>query len=83
MSDYKAEQDRFLDSLRDLAEFREAATKEELAGRVDRGIREIRRYKDVYEAVGGSDQKVREWVIAALKSSGKLPANYVDPEPSN
>jgi hypothetical protein len=77
MADYRLDQDRFLDSLRDLADFREAAAREQLAefkSRLDKAVKSLStgRYR-----IFDTEREARERIIAALKETNALPADYI------
>lgn len=74
MSDYKTDQDRFLDSLKDLADFRAAAIKEY----IDRAAREFRRWR-----IFDTDEEARAEAIASLKRWKKIPADFIYPGKSS
>jgi hypothetical protein len=78
---YKDDQDRFWDTvMRDLKDFREAATCEELAeakGLVDKVATLLsgRRWS-LFDNV----EEARAFVVSRLKESGKLPKDFTYPE---
>ena len=73
MREYKTDQDRFLDLWLDLADFREAETREQLAeakSRVDNAVK----------AVMKGNHSLLVWMISELKKRNKLPADFIYPE---
>ncbi len=82
MSDYKTDQDRFFDNLRDLADFTEAAeTEQRLKNQtlIDKLVKAW-----VAGGMSNTEQEAREEIVRNLKERGKLAANYTYPvEPSN
>ena len=81
MDDYKSEQDRFFDQLRDLSDFREADANERAADtqrRIDKVVNAL------LPNGFGTIQEAREWLIERMKERGKLPPDYRYPgNPSN
>jgi hypothetical protein len=78
MSNYKTDQDRFFDSLRDLKDFRDAAEEErsaEAQALVDRGAKFALKH-----CLADTEAEGRDWIISVLKRLGKLPADYSYPE---
>jgi hypothetical protein len=76
MSDYKDDLERFLETLNELAEFREASTR-------DRHLDARRRIENIVRVVTigkarmfDSEREAREWTIDIMKQHGKLPADF-------
>jgi hypothetical protein len=81
VSDYKTDLDRFLDDLRDLADFREAAENErleEFRTRLDKAVKGLLKGG----LFGETEHEVRATIIAKLKESGKLPPDFTYPDES-
>jgi len=81
MREYKTDQDRFLDLWLDLADFREAETREQLAeakSRVDNAVKAV--MKGNHSLLVASEAEAREWMISELKKRNKLPADFIYPE---
>jgi hypothetical protein len=77
MDDYKRDQDRFFDSLRELADYREALSRKQLD--------EIRKRIDAFVkvAVGhmfDSVEEGRAWSVERLKEKGKVPSDFTYPD---
>ena len=75
-NDYKSEQDRLFDEIRNLADFEKANEREHLRetkALIDKGVKVLAEY-------GTDTQKAREIIIQVLKNSQKLPANYSYPD---
>jgi hypothetical protein len=70
MADYKTDQDRFFDNLRDIEDFR-AATNARLASEAKACIDKL---------VSTAATIGRQQMIIALKAAGKLPPTYVYPD---
>ena len=76
MSDYKSDQDRFFQKLRDLEDIAKA-TKEEQRLLID-GL--VKKLVKIGGPVEGWLEPPREIVIQALKKARKLPLDYTYPE---
>ena len=78
MSDFKADQDRFFDRLRDLADFADAAERDRsqaYKAQIDKATT-LWVEGGLYE----TEAEAREEIIRRLKERRKLPANYIYPE---
>jgi CO dehydrogenase/acetyl-CoA synthase alpha subunit len=74
MSDYKSDHDRFYEGLKDLAEFREAASRErlvDLRSRIDRMVKIA-----LKTGLASTTTEARTWVIEVMRQAGKLPLDY-------
>lgn len=78
MGDYKTDQDRFFDNLRDIEAYREA-TNARIAAEIKTKIDTLAA-KAVKLKINPSEADAREWVLKAMKQLGKLPSTYVYPE---
>jgi hypothetical protein len=86
MADYKTDQDRFFDNLRDIEDFREATEKrrmEELKALIDKFTRllwkAIQLYPD-FKPEKTKEADARRQIIEFLKSERKIPPTYTYPE---
>ena len=80
MSDYKSDQKRFFEQLRDLEDFAEADEKDRQQ-KYKAGIDKIvKRLVRVSKGCFGTEPKIRAWVIQTMKEQRKLPTDYTYPE---
>ena len=78
MADYKTEQDRLFEQLRDIADFAEAGERErqhEYRARVDTFVRMW-----IRQRLFDTPEEAREEVIRRMKARRKLPADFVYPD---